>query len=286
MEAALLEPAFITARRPGLLGADIALAAILLVKGLADGYLEVEHYREITRKLWGELFFGTEGNGAGSICRRLPELDVSERDEFIAAFASPKLSAALTLWSLAEWHADDPDGLWFRVSAAQLQHRHPWLFGSASPEDVAAELQAQAATLLPPNEQRVVSAAWVELIRSGEAVRLLYNTLASIPHLELVRKVTAKEISANEVLWQANSLAFPLQAYRRDSSVHAQVRLLGEMTVRKFKGHHLVPVQDLLGRGNIDLPPLAREELDRFIGAATKIRQHARASSRISAAQH
>ena len=48
VEAALLEPAFIAARRPGLLGADIALAAILLVKGLADGYLEVEFYRETT----------------------------------------------------------------------------------------------------------------------------------------------------------------------------------------------------------------------------------------------
>lgn len=272
VEAALLESNFITARRPGLLGTDIALAAILLVKGLADGYLDVEQYRETTRRLWGALFFGSEGDGTGSIGRRLQQLDPNKRDEFVVAFASPKLSAALTLWSLTEWHADDQDGLWFRVSAAQLQHRQPWLFGPASPEDVTAELQSQAATLLPPNEQKVVNAAWIELIRSGEALRLLYNTLTSIPHLDLVRKVTAKEVSPRDLLWQADSLAFAVQAYRRHSSVRADVRLLGETALRKFKGDNLVPVQALLENGAIDFPPIAREELVRFVEAVAKIR--------------
>src|SRR5205085_4514852 len=58
VEAALLEPQFTAARPPELLGADIALAAILLVKGLADGHLEPELYRTVTRRLWSELVFG------------------------------------------------------------------------------------------------------------------------------------------------------------------------------------------------------------------------------------
>jgi hypothetical protein len=285
VEAALLESNFITARRPGLLGADIALAAILLVKGLADGYLDVEQYRETTRRLWGELFFGSEGDGTGSIGRRLQQLDPNERDEFIVAFASPKLSAALILWSLTEWHAEDQDGLWFRVSAAQLQHRQPWLFGSASPEDVTAELQSQAATLLPLNEQKVVNAAWIELIRSGEALRLLYNALTSIPHLDLVRKVTAIEVSPHDLLWQADSLAFAVEACRRESSARAEVRLLGETSLRKFRGDHLVPIQDLLANGAVDVPSIARQELGRFIGAATELRQHHGVSSRVDAAR-
>lgn len=284
VEAALLEPTFVTSRRPGLLGADIALAAILLAKGLADGYLEVENFRETTRRLWGELFFGSEGNGTGSIAHRLLELDADERSEFIAAFASPKLSAALTLWSLTEWYADDPDGLWFRVSAAQLHHRHPWLLGSASPEVVASELQSQASSLLPSNEQKVVVGAWVELIRSGEALRLLYEALTLIPHLDLVRKVTAQDVSARELLWQANALAFPAQAYRRESSVRAHVRLVGETTLRKFKGDHLVPVRDLLANNVINLPTLAREEVQRFIEAVTAIRERA-VKPRVGAAQ-
>jgi hypothetical protein len=86
-----------------------------------------------------------------------------------------------------------------------------------------------------------------------------------------VRKVTAKEIRARELLWQANSLAVPVQAYRRDSSVRGEVRLLGETTVRKFKGDHLVPINDLLANGVVDLPPLAREALGRFTEAAKTI---------------
>jgi hypothetical protein len=41
-------------------------------------------------------------------------------------------------------------------------------------------LQRQAASFLPPNEQMAVTAAWVELIRSGEALRLLFESL--VPH--------------------------------------------------------------------------------------------------------
>src|SRR5207244_4488562 len=122
------------------------------------------------------------------------------------------------------------------------------------PEDVTAELQSQAATLLPPNEQKVVNAAWIELIRSGEALRLLYNALTSIPHLDLVRRVTAKEVGPHDLLWQAESLAFPVQACRRDGSVRAEVRLLGKTALRKFRGDHLVPVKDLLMNGVIDVP--------------------------------
>jgi HKD family nuclease len=274
VEAALLDPAFIAARRPELLGADIALAAILLVKGLADGYLEVDAYRATTRKLWVELFFGAQGDGTGSIARRLQELDADERTKFIAAFASPKLSAALILWSLPEWRTNDPEALWFRMSAGQLHHRQPWLFASASPEEVIAELLSQAA-LLPPDERELAMAAWVDLVRCGEALRLLFDSLTRIPHINLVREVTSAEVGVRDLLWQANALAFPLRPYRRESGVHAEVLVLGEATPRKFKGNHLVPVRDLFGSKIIQLHPRAREEIRRFIEAASAVQQHA-----------
>jgi hypothetical protein len=222
IETALLDPAFISARRPELLGADIALTAVLLVKGFVDGYLEIDTYRATTRKLWVELFFGTAGDGTGSIARRLHELETDERARFIAALASPKLSAALVLWSLPEWQADDPEALWFRVSAGRLQHRHPWLFASVPPDEVRAELLNQAA-LLAPDDRLAVIAAWVSLVRCGEALRLLFNTFTPIAHLNLVREVTATEVSAHDLLWQANGLAFPVRPYRRESRVHAEV---------------------------------------------------------------
>ena len=87
--------------------------------------------------------------------------------------------------------------------------------------------------------------------------------------------MTAKEVGAHELLWQANTLAFPIQAYTRKSSVRAEVRLLGDASIHKFKGDHLVPVQDLLANGVIGLPTLAAKEIGRFIETATAVREHA-----------
>ena len=85
-------------------------------------------------KTLGRTFFGAAGDGTGSIARRLREFETNERARFIAALASPKLSAALVLWSLPEWRTDDPEALWFCMSAGQLQHRCPWLSASAPPD--------------------------------------------------------------------------------------------------------------------------------------------------------
>lgn len=274
VEAALLDPAFIAARRPELMGADIALAAILLVKGLADGYLEVDTYRATTRKLWVELFFGADGNGTGSIAQRVQELPADKRAKFIAALASPKLSAALVIWSLPEWSAGDPEALWFRMSAGQLQHQHPWLFASAPQEAVTAELLNQAA-LLPAYERETAIAAWVDLVRCGEALRMLFDTLKPIPHLDLIRAVTATEVGTHDLLWQAHALALPKRAYRRESRVHAEVLVLGETSPRKFKGDYLVPVRDLLASEIVRIPQRVREEITRFIDTVSAVQQHA-----------
>ncbi len=271
MEAALVDPSFVTARRPELLGADIALAAILLVKGLADGHLETEAYRTITRKLWTQLFFGPHGDGAGSIARRMSDLDDAARNRFVAAFASPKLSAALVLWSLPEWQAADPEALWFWMSTCQLQYRYSWLFSSAPPDAVMAELGHQA-TLLPPNQREAAVATWVSMVRGGEALRLLFDALTPISHLELVKVATATEVGPHDLLWQAKALAFPTQHYRREKSVHAEVLLLGKSTPRKFKGDHLVPVRDLLASKVLQLPSRATAEIERFIDASKVVR--------------
>lgn len=273
IEAALVDPSFVTVRRPELLGADIALAAILLVKGLADGHLDIETYRAITKKLWAHLFFGPRGDGTGNIARRMSELDDTARDQFVAAFASPKLSAALVLWSLPEWQATDVDALWFRMSVCQLQNQCFWLFSSAPPDAVMAELENQA-TLLPPSQREAAIETWVSMVRGGEALRLLFDGLTPISHLELVKVATATEVGPHDLLWQAKALAFPTQHYRREKSVHAEVLLLGQSTPRKFKGDHLVPVRDLLASKVLQLPSRAKAEIERFIEASKGVRGH------------
>ncbi len=89
-----------------------------------------------------------------------------------------------------------------------------------------------------------------------------------------MREVRVTEVGEHDLLWQANSLAFPVRPYRRESGVRAEVLVLREATPRKFKGDHLVPVRDLLASTNIQFPQPATEEIGRFIDAATRSKGH------------
>jgi HKD family nuclease len=124
VERALCDSAFVEGRSPALLGADVAVAAVLLVKGLADGHLDVATYRESTRRIWQALFFGS-GGALGALPARIESIAENERAGFIAALTSPRLSAAIALWSITEFGAEDADAIWFRYSAAALQEQCP-----------------------------------------------------------------------------------------------------------------------------------------------------------------
>jgi hypothetical protein len=268
VEAALLEPAFVEARRPELLGADLALAAVLLVKGLAHGHLDPGAYRVMTRKLWTHLFFGAGGAG-GAIPQRIAALDAATRQAFLTALASPRLSASLVLWSLTEWSQEDVDGVWFRMSAAQLQYIHPWLFTSAPSDTITAELQQLAISLLPTNEQAGVMRTWIELVRAGEALRLLCETLTATPAEQLRSRINSPTCGPADLVWQTNRFGLPIQTYRRDRATHAEVRFLGATETNKFRGDYLLPVLALLKSDNLGLPSLALEQIWRFASAAT-----------------
>lgn len=108
----------------------------------------------------------------------------------------------------------------------------------------------------------------------GEGLRMLFAALSPIPHSDLVQMVTAAEISAYELLWQAKTLAFPVGSYRRERGVRAEVRAIGEERIRKFHGDHLVPVRDLLDSEIVKLPMLARKAIGQFIEDATMVRRH------------
>jgi hypothetical protein len=179
VESALMDEAFVAARSPELLGADLALAAILLVKGLSDRLLDPQDYREATRRLWTTLFFGENGV-PGRVPARIAALTgAGQRIAFVAAIASPRLSAALTLWCMTEWAAGDAECLAFRLSAARLQLVQPWLFAGAPPDVLATEVASQAEILLPSNDQAMAARTWVELVRAGEALRILAVALES-----------------------------------------------------------------------------------------------------------
>lgn len=271
MVAALSDPTFVQGRRPELLGAELALAAIVLVTGLSKGDLDKTMYRSATRTLWQNLFFGAQRDGDGLIVKRLQSLDVKVRGAFELSFASPRLSAALILWSLPEWRADDNDSLWFRLSAAQLHYRHPWLFASAPSDKIRDQLAEMALHFLAPDERQAPFDAWLDLVRSGDALSCLCKTLENVPSLELRKFAKAEFVDVHDVLWQAKSLAVPIKACRRDARTTAEVRVIGQAMIRKFKGDHLLPLADLLAAGDLEVPEGARKEIERLMDAAVSV---------------
>jgi hypothetical protein len=263
IEKALLDPDFVDARAPALLGADIGLAAILLVMGLAAGHIEVEVFRETTRRLWGGLFFG-RGIQLGTVPERLLAQD--DQDTFLQEFASPRLAAALSLWCVTEWSAQDRDALWFRLSAAQLQARWPFLFAAGDPDVMASELQAMSAALLPPNEQAECARTWRDVVRAGKALELLTDSLKKGPRDVLQRVSVNLWLEPGDLVWAGNTLAFPAVRIRHEASVNIPVRPLGAAKETKYRGGFVFPVRGLLEAGVLDLSPAALPEIRRLVG--------------------
>jgi hypothetical protein len=271
MEQTLCEPAFVQARTASLLGADLAMVAILLVKGLADGLLDVATFRTSTRILWGTLLFGSRGEGdAGSLPTRVKAIaDPAERNTFVAALATPRLAAALSLWSITEWNAIDSEALWFRLSAAQLQESCPWLFGAAAPDALGAEIQAMADALLPPNERFAAHHTWIEVVRAGESLRALRRALDGRAHADLRAAVAAPTVSPADLVWVNGRLAFPLGEFSRADGVKAQIRFLGQPTSCRYLASHLLPIRELINSDAVlDIPPTARGEILKLIEGA------------------
>lgn len=260
------------------LGTDIALAAVLLVKGLSDGLLDPAHYREVTRALWVHLFFG-RGGAPGSVLGKLGRAaDAAARDAMVAALVDPRLSAALALWSVAEWHAGDAEAAWFRLSAALLHQGEPWLFAGAPPDAMISEVSRVAAALLPPGEAGLAVRTWAEVVRAGEALRAICAALGFWKAADLLTCVGPADVKPGELVWvQVSSAASgtasgrlgrTLHAARRVDRAKARVSLLGEAEARSYLAASLVPVRDVVDAGVLELPAGAAEMVLTLAAAA------------------
>ncbi len=275
MEQALCEPEFVEVRSPGLLGADIALAAILLVKGLTDRRLSVDTFRQSTRRLWSAFFFG-EGvmGGAGALERRLDRMsEPSDRDAFIAGMVTPRFSAALAIWAVAEWNATDDTSSWFRLSATDLYARHHWLFMAAAPEVVAEEIRNMSDSLLPSNERLAAVRTWVELIRAGEALRILLDALTGADPAQLIAAVESNSVGPADLVWVNGHLAFPCKTYSRAKGVKAHVNILGEQSPAHYLASFLLPVRELIESGVLKLPAARRGVVLDHVDVMTRLSQ-------------
>lgn len=275
---ALLHPPQGFERSPRALGVDIALTAVLLTKGLADGLLGHSDFRNVTRTLWASLFFGKPGTPG-----RLPEMmrraaDAAEREALAKAFVDQRLSAALALWSMAEWHADDAEAAWFRLSAALLHQRYSWLFAGARPDEMVAEIELMASAILPNGRAEQAVRAWAEVVRSGEALRATSAALSVWSADELRSCLRAPAVGPGELVWVQVSaagsgpeghLGFNQYAVRREAAAKATVVLLGGLGTKIYKANALVSVSEVAGTGVLMLTEGVAEMVLSLAGSAS-----------------
>ena len=256
---ALASDEFLDGRPPERLGLDIAATALLLRKGLNDQILSAEDFAEVSEKLWAALFFDTKGHP--SLLKKLSERQGDTGHEGLQeAIASPKLSAALTLWCLPNWGGGDPETVKFRFSAMLLATRFPWLVRGGKTEEVQAELRRLSRSLNIDAGFDALNAAWVQWLRAGTAFAGFEESAQKSTAKELAKKIESEEIRAGGLLWQAGEFCVSKKVYKREARVHAIVHPLNGGTEKKIKGDWLVPAIDLVQqKGVLDMHPKARD---------------------------
>lgn len=252
----LADPAFVTGRNPRLLGADIALLALLLVKAHADGLIEREVFQDIARSIWKELFFGDDGKSGHLLARFNAVADDQERGAAIAQLASPLLSAALALWCVPEWRSDDAEGRAFRLAAGHLHQRYSWIFAGANQVELAAEVRRFAETLLPLAWRADAEAVWVEAVQLGEALRLLQQRIDFLGVASLRQHMRSAFVGPTDLVW-ADGLARPTQRTAYVVKAKIVVVPVGRTEVRRYLGSHVLPLSEVLEQNLLDLPPAA-----------------------------
>ena len=241
---------FIAGRPPERLGADIAATALLLRKGLVDQIISEDDFASITERLWSVLFFGSKGE-SGVIQKHLGSSPAELSASFESAIASPRLSAALTMWCFPDWGDGSTDAIKFRFAAMVLAARLPWLIAGGTVEEVAGELRRLSRAMPTGAEFETLHTAWRNWVQAGAAFGEFENVVKGWTPKDLADAVDDDEVKRGDLLWQAGELCVAETNYRRDSKTKALVRPLAGSDPKKLIGSWLVPVASLLQGPNL-----------------------------------
>ena len=236
---------FIAGRPPERLGADIAATALLLRKGLVDRIISEKDFASITDRLWSVLFFGTRGE-PGVLQKHLDTFPIEASVLFESAIASPRLTAALTLWCFPDWGRGSAGAIKFRFATMVLAARLPWLIAGGTDEEVAGELRRLSRAMPIGTEFETLLAAWRNWAQAGVAFGEFEKVVKSWTPKDLASVVSDDEVKGGELLWQAGELCVAEANYRRDPKTKASVRPLASTPPKKIVGSWLVPVASLL----------------------------------------
>lgn len=231
----ILAPDFVTLRPVALLGRDIALLALLLVKGRSEGWISSECFCELTHRAWTHLFLddgrAVDQRASGAIARR--RASGSAADDFDSMLATPSMTAALAVWALACPESGAPlDRARFRVARCLAVARTPWLFMPLDLDELEqafGRIALGTGWLADDGTARWTEAirAWNTILTQGQGLRRLEDALETISISDVASKDIDDWIAAGTLLWQGQRLGFCILAEEthRHSPSQASVRV-------------------------------------------------------------
>lgn len=262
---------FVSSRPPGRLAADITATALLLRKGLAEKIISEDDFMAISRRLWDILFFGLKGE-LGVLENFLTSCSPEDRATHETAIASPRLTAALTLWCLPDWDRNSTEEIRFRYSAMLLAAELPWLVNSASVEEIHVELRRLSRVLPSVAKFETLNTAWASWLRAGIAFKMFKHAIGAWNAKQLIGAIREDQVIRGQLLWQAGEFCVSHDNYRRDKSVNAIVYPLSGASKKIFYGNWLVPISALLNSGGLlDICDEAKQALQNILADVEKI---------------
>lgn len=252
---------FVETRPATMLSSDLAIVAVLLVSGHAEGWLASEDFLDLTYRVWSFLFFddGADDKAANRSAGALEHRhDRSESpQQFEDAIRSVRLAAALATWCFCcprgIAHAETAR---FEVATRLAVARLPWLWHLEARDKIERELFeiARRTGWLGPDVadrwDEVVS-NWNRLFAEGSALAAFEQALLRMEMSKLRERVVDDAIPAGTLLWQGRTMGFCALAQpakrrsRPDQSVSVlTLRSHGRET--KLMPSYLLPFRALL----------------------------------------
>lgn len=253
--------AFIETRPAAMLASDLAIVAVLLVSGHAEGWLASEDFLDLTYRVWSFLFFddGVDEKGAtrsaGALVHRHDKAE-SPR-QFEDAISSVRLAAALATWCFCcpkgIAHAETAR---FEVATRLAVARLPWLWHLEARAEVERELFeiARRTGWLGAdvgNRWDEVVANWDCLFAEGRALAVFERTLLQMEMSTLRERVTDDGVAAGTLLWQGPKLGFcalaqPAKRRSRPEQSVSVLTLRSHTRDTKLSPPYLLPFRTLL----------------------------------------
>ncbi len=247
---AMTSAEFLENRPPEFLTADLKVCVVLLRTALREGWIDGEVFLASTHAIWSSLFFTSdqEATQGWLECRYH---GAQEPADFAARMQSAELSAALALWALSLPEVvDTPEHARFRLASVLSVARLPWLWQGGTTEEIAAELELVLPLAYRHDELDEASfrTRWRTLIRQGEAMRLLEESMRGRELGEVMLEVDQDQVAAGELLWQGGcGFCVAARACSRSRDARTQVLVLqGEGQEKVFGASYIVPVAGLL----------------------------------------